>query len=227
MSKPALSATGLTKAYAQGRDRLEVLCGLNLSLAAGERVAILGPSGSGKSTLLHCLAGLDDPDRGSVEVAGHRLTGVGSETRAALRSRYMGFVYQSHHLLPEFSAVENVAMPLRISGAGRRDAEAQAAALLGRVGLAERLDHRPSALSGGERQRVAVARALVNRPAVILADEPTGNLDRDNAERIFELLVELSEASNTAMLVVTHDLSLCDRMHRSVELQDGLVKDQP
>lgn len=226
MSKPALEAKDLAKAYGQGRSSVEVLCGLNLSLAPGERVAILGPSGSGKSTLLHCLAGLDDPDRGSVEVAGHRLSGVDSETRAALRSRYMGFVYQSHHLLPEFSAVENVAMPLRIGGAGRRAAEAEAGELLGRVGLAKRLGHRPGALSGGERQRVAVARALVNRPAVILADEPTGNLDRDNAERIFELLVELSDASNTAMLVVTHDLSLCDRMHRSVQLQDGRVRAQ-
>ncbi|MEM1433330.1 MAG: ABC transporter ATP-binding protein [Pseudomonadota bacterium] len=224
---PALEAIDLSKGFHQGDTRLTVLSGLNLSVQPGERIAILGPSGSGKSTLLHCLAGLDEPDAGTVSVGGQRLTGLVADAQARLRSRYMGFVYQAHHLLPEFSAAENVAMPLRIRGQSQRSAIAEATTLLDRVGLSERLRHRPAQLSGGERQRVAVARALVNRPAVVLADEPTGNLDRDNADRIFRLLIELSESSGTAVLVVTHDPTLCNRMHRSVELRGGALQARP
>ena len=224
MSKLALEANQLTKGYGEGEQRFLVLNELSLAVQPGERIAILGPSGSGKSTLMHCLAGLDEPDDGSVILAGERLTGVPREVQASLRSQFLGFVYQAHHLLPEFTALENVAMPLRIRGERPKEAQQQAAETLAEVGLEQRLKHRPAELSGGERQRVAVARALVSRPAVVLADEPTGNLDRANAEKVFELLVALSEQRGSAVLVVTHDPGLRAFTHRSVELRAGRLE---
>lgn len=224
MSEVVLEATGLIKSYAQGPDRVEVLQGVDLSVARGERVAILGRSGSGKSTLLHLLAGLDEPDAGSVRVGGHDMTTAPPARRAWLRNRYMGFVYQMHHLLPEFSALENVAMPLRLGGVGAREAAREAAEMLDAVGLSHRLKHRPAALSGGERQRVAVARALVGSPLVVLADEPTGNLDRDNAEQVFRLMCRLSDEHGIGFVIVTHDESLLGDVHRIQRLVDGRIQ---
>jgi lipoprotein-releasing system ATP-binding protein len=221
MSEHALRARGLVKSFAQGPSRIEVLTGVDLEVGAGERVAIIGRSGSGKSTLLHLLAGLDDPDSGQVLVGEHDLTAASPAARAALRNSYMGFVYQFHHLLPEFSALENVALPLRLGGMDLTAANAQANALLTRVGLAERLDHRPAALSGGERQRVAVARALIGEPLIVLADEPTGNLDRDNAEQVFALMCELSDERGVGFVIVTHDDDMLIDMHRVLKLEDG------
>jgi lipoprotein-releasing system ATP-binding protein len=219
-----LKAEGLVKTFRQGNDRIAVLRGVDFSVAAGERVAIIGRSGAGKSTLLHLLAGLDEPDAGSVWVAGENLTAADPAGRAAIRNAHMGFVYQFHHLLPEFSAVENVAMPLRLGGATNREANADAARLLERVGMADRLNHRPSALSGGERQRVAVARALIASPAVVLADEPTGNLDRENAEQVFELMCELSDERGIGFVIVTHDAAMLDGVDRVLNLVDGLIE---
>ena len=216
-----LGAHGLTKSFRQGPSRIRVLEGVELSVTCGERLAILGRSGSGKSTLLHLLAGLDDPDAGEVHIAGETLSGASAARRAALRNAHMGFVYQFHHLLPEFSALENVAMPLRLGGRSASDATRAAEAMLGRVGLGQRLSHRPAELSGGERQRVAVARALVGDPVVVLADEPTGNLDSDNAAHVFELMCELSDERGVAFVVVTHDESLGDAMHRVLRLASG------
>ena len=218
-----LIADRLTKTYFQGPDAVPVLRGASFVVNAGERVAIIGRSGSGKSTLLHLLAGLDEPDSGSVRVSGQNLTGASSAERARIRNAHMGFVYQFHHLLPEFSALENVAMPLRLGGMSNRGAERMAADLLGRVGLAQRLTHRPAALSGGERQRVAVARALVTEPAVVLADEPTGNLDRQNAEQVFELMYELSDERGTGFVIVTHDQDMLDGVHRVLQMTEGVV----
>ncbi|MEZ5560757.1 MAG: ABC transporter ATP-binding protein [Pseudomonadales bacterium] len=223
MSEPVLRAVGLRKAYSQGSERVEVLRGVDLEVAPGERVAIIGRSGSGKSTLLHLLAGLDEPDAGEVWVAGHNLTAADSAERARLRNRYMGFVYQLHHLLPEFSALENVSMPLRLGGMRAADANAQAAGLLRAVGLEDRLQHRPAALSGGERQRVAVARALVGAPAVVLADEPTGSLDRENAEQVFELMCRLSDQRAVGFIIVTHDETMLHQVHRVLSLGDGVI----
>lgn len=223
MSEPILEARNLHKAFAQGSERIEVLTGASCVIASGERVAILGRSGSGKSTLLHILAGLDDPDAGDVTIAGQSLTKAAVGERAALRNRYMGFVYQLHHLLPEFSAAENVAMPLRLGGIAPNEAMDTAVATLGLVGLAERTTHRPGALSGGERQRVAVARALVGAPRVILADEPTGNLDKDNARQVFELMCRLSDETGVAFVMVTHDEGMVDRMHRVLHLDGGTL----
>jgi lipoprotein-releasing system ATP-binding protein len=228
MSEPALrplalEAKGLAKSFAQGPSRIEVLAGVDLQVGAGERVAIIGRSGSGKSTLLHLLAGLDDPDRGRVVVGGHDLTAASAAGRAALRNSHMGFVYQFHHLLPEFSALENVALPLRLGGLDMAAAQVQASALLGRVGLAERLEHRPAALSGGERQRVAVARALIGEPLIVLADEPTGNLDRENAEQVFALMCELSDERGVGFVIVTHDDDMLVDMHRVLKLEAGTL----
>ncbi|MFK7912551.1 MAG: ABC transporter ATP-binding protein [Pseudomonadales bacterium] len=216
-----LVADDLHKSFHQGSEAIEVLNGASFSIAARERVAILGRSGSGKSTLLHILAGLDDTDSGEVRIGGESLTRANAEERAALRNRFMGFIYQAHHLLPEFSAAENVSMPLRLAGLGTAQAMQAAAAVLDRVGLSHRLSHRPATLSGGERQRVAVARALVAKPALVLADEPTGNLDQDNAQQVFALLRELSDEFGSAVVVVTHDQSMLTHVHRALALEQG------
>jgi lipoprotein-releasing system ATP-binding protein len=219
-----LKVDGLVKVYRQGDEEISVLRGVDFSLAAGERIAIIGRSGAGKSTLLHLLAGLDEPDAGSVWVAGRNLTAASPAGRAAIRNAHMGFVYQFHHLLPEFSARENVAMPLRLGGVSAREANETADRLLERVGMGARLTHRPAALSGGERQRVAVARALVATPEVVLADEPTGNLDRENAEQVFQLMCELSDERGIGFVIVTHDAAMLDGVNRVLKLVDGVIE---
>ena len=223
MIEPAqiLTAKSLAKAFAQGSEAITVLQDINLQVGAGERVAIVGRSGSGKSTLLHLLAGLDEADAGGVEVAGENMTPASNEARTALRRQYMGFVYQQHHLLPEFTALENVALPLRLNGASQQDAQSRGADLLERVGLGHRLSHIPSELSGGERQRVAVARALIHGPKLVLADEPTGNLDATSAAELMSLVVELSESRSVAFLVVTHDATMLHHFDRVLTLADG------
>ena len=217
----ALRARGLTKTYWQGGIALPVLDGADLSIAPGELVALVGRSGSGKSTLLHILAGLDDSDEGEVWIADQNLTTANVDGRAAIRNRYLGFVYQMHHLLPEFTAAENVAMPLRLAGLGKKEALPRALAMLGAVGLANRSTHRPAALSGGERQRVAVARALVAEPALVLADEPTGNLDRDNASAVLELMRSLCRERGVGILMATHDAAVTQGVDRLVTLDAG------
>lgn len=226
MNDPVLSADGLAKSFRQGGERIEVLDGLDCAVAAGERVAVVGRSGAGKSTLLHILAGLDEPDAGEVRVAGASITRASPGERARIRNRHMGFVYQLHHLLPEFTALENVAMPLRIRGAAAAEARRQALDMLRSVRLAERARHRPAQLSGGERQRVAVARALVGRPDVVLADEPTGNLDKDNARQVHRLICALSDEIGTAFVLVTHDESMIDGVHRVLKLDNGVLARQ-
>lgn len=219
--KAVLSCRNLGKSYDEGPESVQVLAGLNLELHAGERVAIVGSSGSGKSTLLNLLGGLDRPTQGSVWLAGEELSALGERARGLLRNRELGFVYQFHHLLPEFTAMENVCMPLLIGRTAISEARERAEALLKRVGLGHRLHHKPAELSGGERQRVAIARALVNRPGLVMLDEPTGNLDHHTAQGIQELMQELSSASRTAFLVVTHDLNLARQMDRVLKLDDG------
>jgi lipoprotein-releasing system ATP-binding protein len=217
----ALRASNLGKTFDDGRLRLEVLRGVDLQIAAGERVAIIGASGSGKSTLLHLLGGLDESSDGEVWVGENCMSRLGDAERGKLRNSQLGFIYQFHHLLPEFSALENVAMPLLLRRMDSEAAFAQAGQLLERVGLDQRLEHKPGELSGGERQRAAVARALVTRPACVLADEPTGNLDAHNAEQVYELMLELNQELNTSLIVVTHDQRLAQRMDRVCLLQDG------
>jgi len=224
MNDRVLDARGLSKSYSQGPDKVDVLQGVDLTVEAGERVAIIGRSGSGKSTLLHLLAGLDEPDAGTVWVGGDEMTAASPSARARIRNLHMGFVYQMHHLLPEFSALENVAMPLRLGGLDARSAAAAAREMLQAVGLEPRLKHRPAALSGGERQRVAVARALVGSPLVVLADEPTGNLDRDTAEQVFGLMCRLSDAHRIGFVIVTHDESLLGSVHRVLRMVDGRIQ---
>lgn len=221
MNKAVLSCRNLGKSYEEGPESVKVLSGLNLELHAGERVAIVGSSGSGKSTLLNLLGGLDTPTQGSVWLAGEELSALGERARGLLRNRALGFVYQFHHLLPEFTALENACMPLLIGRTPILEARERAEALLKRVGLGHRLNHKPAELSGGERQRVAIARALVNRPGLVMLDEPTGNLDHHTALGIQELMQELSSASQTAFLVVTHDLNLARQMDRVLHLEDG------
>ena len=221
MSEAPLRCEGIAKGYRQGAARIKVLTELNLEVTAGERLAIVGRSGVGKSTLLHILAGLLDADAGQVTVCGQDLTAASPARRAALRNVHMGFVYQLHHLLPEFTALENVAMPRLVGGAALREVAADARALLKAVGLAGRTEHRPHELSGGERQRVAVARALANRPAVVLADEPTGNLDRRSAEQTLAAVDVLVAGAGAAFVVVTHDEALAARMDRVATLADG------
>src|SRR5262245_5227103 len=221
MNEAALYCGGVVKSFRQGPTTLPVLRGVDLTVGRGERVAIRGRSGSGKSTLLHILAGLADPDAGEVRIDGTSVGPLNAAARAKLRNRRMGFVYQFHHLLPEFTALENVAMPLLLGAHRVTDAHQQAVAILSAVGLEGRLDHRPSQLSGGERQRVAIARALVADPAVVLADEPTGNLDQESAEQVFSVMLDLAESRGTAFVVVTHDEDLAAQMQRRLYLSDG------
>ena len=216
-----LRAQQLSRTYTQGNLSVDVLSDVNLEVAGSERIAIIGSSGSGKSTLLHLLGGLDTPSSGSVIIDGQNFADLSQSKRGKLRNKHVGFVYQFHHLLPEFSAVENVSMPLLIRGDSKSRAADTASELLVRVGLGERLRHKPSELSGGERQRAAIARALVTRPKVVLADEPTGNLDEGTAERVYELMLELNQELGTSFLVVTHDTLLAARMDRVLQLTRG------
>ncbi|WP_434031134.1 lipoprotein-releasing ABC transporter ATP-binding protein LolD [[Pseudomonas] boreopolis] len=219
--QPVVRAEALAKTYAEGKMRTPVFDGLELSIAPGETVAIVGASGAGKSTLLHLLGGLDVPTSGEVYVDGQKMSALSDAERGRLRNRSLGFVYQFHHLLPEFTALENVMMPVLLSGEDIAPARERALRLLDAVGLSHRVAHKPGELSGGERQRAAVARALVNRPACVLGDEPTGNLDDRTAETVFELMLDLNRAQGTSLVLVTHDRGLARRLDRVLELREG------
>jgi len=221
MNDAVIHAEQLGKTYAEGKLRTPVFDGLSLSVAKGETVAILGASGAGKSTLLHLLGGLDTPTAGEVYVSGHKMSALSDAARGALRNKSLGVVYQFHHLLPEFTALENVMLPVLLNGTGVAEATQRSKALLESVGLGHRLEHKPGELSGGERQRAAVARALVNRPACVLGDEPTGNLDEKTAAGVFDLLLELNREQGTALVMVTHDHRLARKLDRTLELTRG------
>jgi lipoprotein-releasing system ATP-binding protein len=225
-SNTVLKCRGVVRRFREGDSTLEVLRGVDLDVRPAQRVAIIGASGSGKTTLLQIMGGLDDPDEGEVIVNGQSMHGSNEISKGELRNRYIGFVYQFHHLLPEFTAQENVAMPLLIRRETRHDALAQAGDLLARVGLGERLTHKPGELSGGERQRAAVARALITRPQLVLADEPTGNLDAGNGEHVLKLMLELNRELQTSLVIVTHDHSIANRMDRVLVLEDGRLTAQ-
>ena len=224
MTEPVLECRKVSREFREGGATLQVLRGVDLVVQPAERVAIIGTSGSGKTTLLQIMGGLDDPTSGEVLVHGSPMHGTGEAQKGELRNRYIGFVYQFHHLLPEFTAAENVAMPLLIRREPKTDALEQAGALLDRVGLGERLTHKPGELSGGERQRAAVARALITRPQLVLADEPTGNLDAGNGEHVLGLMLELNRELRTSLVIVTHDHSIANRMDRVLVLEDGVLK---
>ncbi|MCU5782544.1 lipoprotein releasing system ATP-binding protein lolD [Alcanivorax balearicus MACL04] len=224
MNDTVLHARGLIKSYQEGHGELQVLSGVELHVRRGDMAAIIGASGSGKSTLLNLLGGLDVPTRGSVTIGGQPLAGMNERALGQIRNRYLGFVYQFHHLLPEFTALENVAMPLLIRGELPKHASERAERILSRVGLGERLQHKPSMLSGGERQRVAIARALVTDPALVMADEPTGNLDERTAAQVQDLMLELNQTLGTAFLLVTHAPEFARRCHTRHELHDGLLR---
>lgn len=220
-----IECRGLQKKFLEGRHALEILKGIDLDIASGEQVAIMGASGSGKSTLLHILGGLDEPSAGTVRIDGQTISGLSAPALGRLRNAALGFVYQFHHLLPEFTALENVAMPLLVRGIRPTMAAAQATEMLERVGLSARLTHKPGELSGGERQRAAVARALVTHPRCVIADEPTGNLDQHNAAQVYGLMLELNQALGTSLLVATHDPRIAARMDRIIHLDDGYLKE--
>lgn len=225
--RAVLECRGVRRHFREGDSVLEVLKGVDLDVAPAERVAIIGASGSGKTTLLQILGGLDDPDAGEVTIDGRPMRTGSEASKGELRNRYIGFIYQFHHLLPEFTAEENVAMPLLIRRMRRPEAFAKARELLGRVGLGERLTHKPGELSGGERQRAAVARALITRPRLVLADEPTGNLDAGNGEQVLRLMLELNAELQTSLVIVTHDHDIARRMDRVLVLEDGVLVAKP
>jgi len=220
-NKTIISCQNISKRFKEGKLDVEVLRGISLDIHAGEKIAIVGSSGSGKSTLLHILGGLDLPSEGSVQILGQNIAALSDAERGALRNKSLGFIYQFHHLLPEFTALENVAMPLLIGGAKVAEATEKASEILDKVGLGERLNHKPGQLSGGERQRAAIARALVTQPQAVLADEPTGNLDHKTAMHIFDLMQNLNQEMQTAFIIVTHDMQLAEKMDKIYHLIDG------
>lgn len=224
LSMPIVNCQQLGMTYTEGPNNVEVLKNINLKIERGERIAIVGTSGSGKSTLLHLLGGLDLPSAGSVWIDGQEMSGLSDKRRGEIRNQYLGFVYQFHHLLPEFTAVENVAMPLFIRGIDAEVAKNKAAELLDEMGLGHRLDHRPVELSGGERQRAAIARALVTEPNIVLADEPTGNLDESTAQTVFGMMLELNQRIGTALVMVTHDQKLASKMDKVYHLEGGVLR---
>ena len=226
IEQPAIECRDLCRTFREGRLSVKVLESVTLAVANGERLAIVGVSGSGKSTLLHLLGGLDTPTRGDVRVGGRLMSELGEADRSRMRNEKLGFVYQFHHLLAEFTALENVAMPLLIRGLAPARAADAARAMLSQAGLGARLDHKPSELSGGERQRAAIARALVTRPHCVLADEPTGNLDRRTARQVLDLMLELNRATGASLIVVTHDAGVAASMDRTVTLEDGSIRDR-